>query len=121
MNVKWSVGTKIGGGFALALAVLVAIGGVAHRNIVKLTVTAGWVDHTHKVLENLATLLQGLVDAETGQRGYMITGDEAYLEPYHVALGVIDQDVKELRDLTKDNPNQQRRLEALAPKVAQQV
>ena len=121
MNVKWSVGTKIGGGFALALAVLVVIGGVAHQNIGKLTVTAEWVDHTHKVLEKLVMLLQGLVDAETGQRGYMITGDEAYLEPYHAALAVIDQDLKELKDLTKDNPNQQRRLEMLEPNVLQRI
>src|SRR5947207_2115721 len=113
MNVKWSVGTKIGGGFALALAVLVVIGGVANQNIGKLTYTAVWVDHTQKVLEKLALFLQGLVDAETRQRGYMITGDEAYLEPYHSALAVIDQDIKELKDLTKDNPNQQRRLEML--------
>ena len=67
--MKWSVGTKIGSGFALALVIMVIIGAVAHQSIGTLTETAGWVDHTHKVLEKLATLIQALVDAETGQRG----------------------------------------------------
>src|SRR6266404_6212407 len=111
--MKWSVGTKIGSGFALALAIIVHIGA--------LTKTAGWVDHTHKVLERLAALLQGLIDAETGQRGYIITGEDTYLEPYQAALGVIEQDVKELRELTKDNPNQQRRLDLLQPMLNERI
>ena len=98
--MKWSVGTKIGSGFALALVIMVIIGAVAHRSIGTLTETAGWVDHTHIVLERLATLIQALVDAETGQRGYIITGENNYLEPYQASFGVIDKDVRDLRELT---------------------
>jgi len=119
--MKWSVGTKIGGGFALALAIMLIIGAVAHQSIGKLTETADWVDHTHKVLEKLATLIQAMVDAETGQRGYIITGEDAYLEPYQAALGVIDQDLRELRELTKDNASQQHRLDLLQPMVSERI
>ena len=116
--MKWSVGTKIGGGFALALAILVVIGAVAYRSSTRLIETAERVAHTHIVLEDLQGLLSDLKDAETGQRGYIITGEEAYLEPYHAGTVDIDQKIKDLRSLTADNPNQQQRLNILESKVA---
>jgi CHASE3 domain sensor protein len=67
----------------MALAILIFIGGASYRSTGKLMDTADWVTHTHLVLERLSGLIQSLTDAETAQRGYMITGDEAYLEPYH--------------------------------------
>ena len=51
-TMKWNVGTKIGTGFALALAILVAIGVVSYRNTVKLTDTADWVTHTIRCWKN---------------------------------------------------------------------
>jgi CHASE3 domain sensor protein len=52
-----------------------------------------------------------LKDAETGQRGYILTGDEAYLEPYHAGSGEVLNVVRELRKLTADNANQQKRID----------
>jgi methyl-accepting chemotaxis protein len=120
--MRWNVGTKIGTGYGLALAILIAIGAVSYHNSVLLTDTAGWVAHTHQVLERLEDVLSTLKDAEAGQRGYLITGEERYLEPYKAARASIDQKLKgsnpdALRTLTKDNPNQQRRLDALEPLV----
>jgi methyl-accepting chemotaxis protein len=113
----WNVGMKIGAGFALALAILVAIGTVTYRSTSKLTETAEWVAHTYRVLDELEGVLSGMKDAETGQRGYILTGDEKYLEPYRGAQVSVDQGVKSLRDLTKDNVNQQRRLDILEPLI----
>jgi methyl-accepting chemotaxis protein len=113
----WNVGMKIGAGFALALAILVAIGTVTYRSTAKLTETAEWVIHTHRVLDELEGVLSGMQDAETGQRGYILTGDEKYLEPYRGAQVSVDQGIKSLRDLTKDNVNQQRRLDILEPLI----
>src|SRR5712691_4558821 len=120
-NMKWNVGTKIGVGYGLALAILVTIGSVTYLGIAKLTDTSDQVGHTHRVLENLAGVVQALTNAETGQRGFIITGEELYLEPYQVGLSMIDQDLKEVRNLTRDNPNQQRRLDALDPLVTQRL
>ena len=106
--MKWTIGTKIGGGFTLALAALLVIGLVSYRSTSELIETAGLVTHTHQVLENLEQLLSTMKDAETGQRGYLITGEDRYLEPYTSALGQIDQTLKEIRELTQDNPNEQR-------------
>ncbi|MDB6094889.1 MAG: methyl-accepting chemotaxis sensory transducer [Verrucomicrobia bacterium] len=113
--IKWNVGMKIGTGFSLALTILVIIGAVAYRSIGKLTETAGWVAHTQQVLVTLENVLSTMKDAETGQRGYVITGDEKYLAPFRAAQSAIDGEIKALRDLTKDNPNQQRRLDLLEP------
>jgi len=110
---RLSVGTKIGAGFALALAAVVVIGSVSYRSTIKLTETADWVDHSHKVIESLEGVISDLKDAETGQRGFLLTGDEHYLEPYNMATNAVHQKVADLRRLTQDNPNQQRRLDDL--------
>ncbi len=115
--MKWTIGTKIGGGFTLALAALLIIGMVSYRSTTGMIETADMVDHTHLVLRNLEQLLSTMKDAETGQRGFIITGEERYLEPYNSALGQSDQVLKSVRELTKDNPNQQRRLDALEPLI----
>jgi methyl-accepting chemotaxis protein len=116
--MKWNVGTKIGTGFGLALAILTAIGITAYRSIAKLTDTANWVDHTHQVLETLESVVSTMKDAETGQRGFLITGEDSYLAPYVAAQGAIDGEIKTLRDLTKDNIDEQRRIDTLEPLIS---
>jgi len=113
-----SIGTKIGSSFALALVILMAIGAVSYNSTAKFMDSAGWVTHTYEVLDNLTGFLAAMNDAETGQRGYVITGQDQYLEPYRNASAVANQNLKNLRQLTADNPVQQRRLDALEPAVA---
>jgi methyl-accepting chemotaxis protein len=115
---NWTFGRKIAGGFALALLLLIVIGAVSYRSFVKLATTAEWVTHTHQVLEHISGLVGQLKDAETGQRGYIITGDEAFLEPYQTGSASVANVLKELRQLTADNPNQQKRLDAAEPLIA---
>jgi methyl-accepting chemotaxis protein len=115
---NWTFGRKIAGGFALALALLIAIGAVSYRGFAKLTATAEWVTHTHQVLEHISELYGQLKDAETGQRGYLVTGDETYLEPYQTGSATVSNVVKELRKLTEDNSNEQKRLDAAEPLIA---
>jgi len=97
---------------------LAGIGVVAYRSIGALTSTSRLVTHTHQVLEHIAEVLSLLKDAETGQRGYVITGDEAFLEPYQAGTSNVHTVVKELRDLTADNPNQQKRIDQAEPLIA---
>src|SRR6185503_18151126 len=58
--------------------------------------------------------LYTIKDAETGQRGYLLTGSDAYLEPYHSALDSLRADTADLRALTLGNATQQRQLDSLA-------
>jgi methyl-accepting chemotaxis protein len=90
---------------------LLGIGVVAYRSISSLTSTNHLVAHTQQVLEHIAEVLSVMKDAETGQRGYVITGDDAFLEPYQAGIGSVPNVVKDLRQLTADNPNHQTRLD----------
>jgi methyl-accepting chemotaxis protein len=115
--MRWSIGKKIGGGFGLALIALTIIGAVSYDSTSKLIDSAEWVRHSHEVLDRLDELLSAMKDAETGQRGYVITGEARYLQPYQGAREAVDQKLKRLLELTVDNPIQQRRLAALEPSV----
>lgn len=105
--MKWSIGNKIASGFGLALTVLLIVGAVSYDCTTKLNSSADWVRHTHQVLTDLDELMSEMKDAETGQRGYVITGESRYLEPYNTARDTVDQKLKHVRDLTSDNPIQQ--------------
>jgi methyl-accepting chemotaxis protein len=117
----WTFGKKLAVGFSISLVLLVAIGVVAYRAIDALTRTSYQVAHTHTVLEHIGRVLSLLKDAETGQRGFVITGDEAFLEPYLAANADLVRVTKELRDLTIDNPNQQKRLDDADPVMASKL
>ena len=64
------------------------------------------VEHTYEVISTLETILQQITDAETGQRGFILTGDSTYLKPYHQALANIRALPIRLSDMVRDNPAQ---------------
>lgn len=94
----------------MALALLILNAATSYRNTLKLLENERWVSHTHRVLTELEATLSTLKDAETGQRGYLLTGEERYLEPYHSAIARINQQVVKLQQLTADNNRQQQRI-----------
>ena len=113
----WTFGRRIAIGFAMSFLLLAAIGIVAYRSTDSLTKTSYAVTHSHAVLERISNLLNQLTDAETGQRGFVITGDETYLDPYRSGTAEVSRLMGELRVLTADNPNQQRRLAEAEPNI----
>jgi methyl-accepting chemotaxis protein len=110
---NWTVGRRLIAGFGLSALTLILIAVVSYRNAHLLIENDGWVEHSHQVRIELADLLSELKDAETGQRGYLLTGDDNYLAPYTAALESIPITLADLRKLTADNPNQQQRLASL--------
>lgn len=118
MFSQWTFGRRIAAGYAVSFVLLLAVAAVADRGLAAMTDAADWVTHTHKVLERLAQVGRLMVDVETGDRGFVITGDETFLEPYTKALPQLDAALEELRTFTADNPAQQERLARLAPVVA---
>jgi PAS domain S-box-containing protein len=112
---------KVGFGFAFALACLVVVGVVSYLSVVRLNEDAAWVEHTHEVLGRLDSLLAALIDSETAERGYVITGEESYLEPYRQSARDVDVEASRLRELTADNRTQQLRLDSLAPLVSDRL
>ncbi|MDA8163993.1 MAG: CHASE3 domain-containing protein [Desulfobacteraceae bacterium] len=75
------------------------------------------VEHSEQVLKDLSKITSSMKDGETGQRGYIITGEERYLEPYYSGLKEWQVYYNRVRELTADNPNQQRRLDTLLPLI----
>jgi PAS domain S-box-containing protein len=71
------------------------------------------VQRNHEVKEELSSVLRLVVDAETGQRGYLITDDPVYLEPYQDATSQIDSRLARLDSLTKTSARQQKKMEEL--------
>jgi diguanylate cyclase (GGDEF)-like protein/PAS domain S-box-containing protein len=116
--MRWSVEKKIAAGFGLMLAILLVIGVVSYRNTRKLIRDSNLVAHSHEVLDEINSTLSAIKDAETGQRGYLITGDKEYLQPYTDTLPVINQRVERLKQLTKGDAEQQLRLANLERKIA---
>ncbi|WP_414563070.1 MULTISPECIES: response regulator [unclassified Anabaena] len=115
------IGTKIGAGFAMSLAILTMIGLSSYQSTNELVKTSEQEKDTYKVLGQLEELSFQLINAETGQRGYLITEQEGYLEPYNYAVQVLDKTVKELDALLVDNPLQQRRINRLQPLINQRM
>src|SRR6266850_2898468 len=108
-------------GFLVAAGILVFVGWESYRNTARFAEASEWRKHTYEVLRNLDETVARLVDAETGQRGYLLTGDEAYFEPYSAAIKNIDQTIGNLKSLTSDNANQQKRIQILEPLVEQKL
>jgi signal transduction histidine kinase len=101
--------------FAVLIGFLALIGAASWDGFSAAREARAWTEHTYVVLGRLRDLGLTIRDAETGQRGFLLTGDNAYLEPYEAALGRISMIQGDLQHLTADNPAQQKRLFALAP------
>ncbi|SEK94466.1 Methyl-accepting chemotaxis protein (MCP) signalling domain-containing protein [Roseateles sp. YR242] len=110
----WTFGKKLTVGFALSFGLLLLIGLLSYRGVDALTNTSYQVTRTHQALSHIAALLSAMKDAETGQRGYVLTGDDTYLEPYRTAQADLPRVLAELRPMIRDNPAQQTRLNQAA-------
>jgi methyl-accepting chemotaxis protein len=105
----------------LTLLILIVVGAVSFTSTTKFTDASSWVQHTHEVLDNASDLRRAVADAVAEQRGYVITGQERFLDPFRVASASINESLQNLRNLTSDNPVQQQRLDTLEPLVRQRL
>ncbi|MDB6090388.1 MAG: hybrid sensor histidine kinase/response regulator [Gammaproteobacteria bacterium] len=116
-----STARKVGAGFAVALACLAVVGVVSYLSVVRLNENAAWVAHTQEVITRLESILAAATDSETAERGYVITGDESYLEPYRQSATLVDEQARRLLGLTADNPAQTQRLNSMVPLVTERL
>src|SRR6266567_1109024 len=99
--------TELRLGIGLLVVMIVVNAVLAYRATVELHDDAAEVARSHEVMSALEALFSEVQDAETGQRGYVITGDDEYLKPYHDASAVIDKRFQRLAALTIDDHEQQ--------------
>nr|MDQ2736803.1 CHASE3 domain-containing protein [Pseudomonadota bacterium] len=113
------IGTFIGFALAFLCVVLVAYG--SWRSLAERSVAADRVAASLEVITQTQAVLSTIKDAETGQRGFLLTGSEAYLEPYNVARADLAPELKSLRNVVAGNPGQLRRVDELASLSAEKM
>ena len=104
-----------------AIALLANINLLDWRSGREASAEAGWVDHTHQVIAVLEQALEQLTAMQTGHRGFALTHDRDFLEPFFTATNRMPGLVVSLRELTKDNPAQAQRLQRLEPLIAKHI
>ena len=107
--------------FALIFLAVGTTGVLVYQRFQRLTEANQWVTPTQDVLNRLEHVLSLLKDAETGQRGFILVGEERYLQPYHDATGEIQKNIDAVAELTRDNPDQQRTLQQLRNLVREKL
>ncbi|MCE9603438.1 MAG: response regulator [Planctomycetia bacterium] len=108
-------------GLATVLILFVTSGLVSYLNTRALSDNSWWVTHTHEVLAALDDVMSLVTIAETGQRGYVITGDEKYLATYATTILRVHDREREVERLTVDNPVQQARTVGIKQAVALRI
>jgi PAS domain S-box-containing protein len=101
------------------MVVLVIMASVSYFSLNELIRNARMVSHTQAVIGRLEKMISLLKDAETGQRGYLLTGDEQFLEPLTVSHPQVTLIYRELDSLISDNPRRQQQLDTLQAIVAE--
>ena len=102
-------------GMSVPTLLLLLIGGLQWKSGNDFRISREWVSHTRTVLLDLESLLTCMIDAETGQRGYLLVHQDSYLEPYNHSLAFSRDQIQTLRQLTSDNLGQQKNLDRLEP------
>jgi PAS domain S-box-containing protein len=119
--MKTTVENKIVAGFVASVAALAIIAWVAYHTTNRLIATDRLVAHTHEVIATLESGLAILTDAEAKQRAYLLTGDEQFLKDSQKAQAQMNDWIKQVRTLTADNLEQQRRLAGLEKVIRQRL
>jgi signal transduction histidine kinase/CHASE3 domain sensor protein len=105
--------------FVASVIALVLISSITYRHTVALTTSTELVTKTHQIHTKLEQLISFLKDAETGSRGFILTKDSVFLEPFQQSLIEVETDFNELKGLTIDNIEQQKNLDTLRSLIVQ--
>jgi len=115
--MKLSIQRKIILGFGLTSSLIVIVSLSGYYSAFRLRDTNRKELYAKKVLTKLEEVLAEITDAETGQRGYLLTGEQRYLERYKKAIDKVEDDIKQLQALTADKPYHQKKLDLVVPLI----
>jgi PAS domain S-box-containing protein len=105
----------------LGLLAISVFAGVSYYNNRQTKLSNYWLVHTHKVLYKSEKVLSVVKDVETGARGFFITGDTAFLQPFYFSKDSIQSNIAVLKSLTQDNAAQQLRIDTLSALTAARI
>jgi CHASE3 domain sensor protein len=117
MARSFTLTQQIAAAYVLPALIMMLLGGLSYQNTQRLIESSRWVEHTYRVLGELNDMLNSLEHAETGQRGFVITGKDEFLEPYRAAVITIQKEYEDVRSITQGDPEQQKRLDTLHPLI----
>ena len=115
---RLTLAEKVAGGFAVGVVYLGVVGAVAYTSVRRLADSSAQVERTHLMLRTLEELFSIVTGAETGSRGFVITGDARYLDPYRSAELDAVARLRSLGSLTSADREQRDRVDLLTPLVA---
>src|SRR5579859_8134475 len=113
--MTWTLERKSLLAVSLVIVLLVLVDFSQYENFGRMATGSEWVTHTGQVLQQLGTLESRITATESAARGYVIAGDSHARTAYDLAIGQTQSALYRLRQLTLDNPSQQRRLELFVP------
>ena len=99
--------------FVLLVGLMCGVGFLNYQKVIFVRMASGWTDHTFKVLDELDAMKVSLLAEETGLRDYLLTADPAFLDATHRGEDSFAHALDKVRDLTSDNPVQQKRIEQI--------
>ena len=108
-------------GFAVSIVLVLVVGVLSFKSIKQLEGDTVWVNHTQTVIKKTNSLLQLLIDGETGMRGYGATANKKFLDPYNDAVPKVTETLVQLSNLVVDNPIQAKRIDSLKIIVNRQL
>ena len=103
----------VSGALAVAVGLFVAAAIALAINLSRQRESFRWVEHTNGVLRNISALEKVVLEAESGERGYLLTGERAYLDSYNRSQADISKLLEAVRQAVFDNPSQVQRLDEL--------
>jgi CheY-like chemotaxis protein/signal transduction histidine kinase/CHASE3 domain sensor protein len=108
-----SIRTRFLLGYFAVFAIMIAVSGLMYQSVNRLIEAQDWVSHTNEVTQKANALIKLMIDQETGLRGYALTMNEEFLEPYKAAEITIQSELADLRELVSDNPSQVNKLDKI--------
>ena len=105
--------------FVIAVFILLFLSSIAYKHNQDLNESSKLVMHTYEINIQLERLMSAIKDAETGQRGYIITRNGRFLTPYIYSRDKVNTSFITLKKLTADNPKQQKNLQKLFGLITQ--
>ena len=114
---RWSTERKTGLAFAVAMGILLTNGFLLYRSSNQQIENSSAVEYSHDVITVMEQITFHLSDAENARRGFILTSSSRYLKHFQTATNRVDEDYEQLKKLTANHPDQQRKVDALKPQI----
>ena len=107
---RLNIGQKMFLGFGIVILIMLTVISNSYINFIKESEAVKWNVHTYQVIQESDDVLMSILNMETGARGYVITGNESFFEPFNQGMASYEEHYSKLKELTANNPVQQQRL-----------